>query len=233
MINDGTASASELVAGALQDHDRALIVGQPSFGKSLLMRGFPLADGSLVMLVIGHVKTPCGRVIQRQYHTITTRAYYRMARAERDTVGRPSCKTSGGRVVYGGGGIFPDVVLTNEEMSPAWLARAGELSLPTIWAGGYVTANAATLQTLDAFLTGLPLGENVLADFRRLAQAQGAPIPSDASSDAVLKRTLARAIAYAKWGSVGAYSVETVLDPSVAAAVRSFAQAEGVLRAGR
>ena len=77
--------APEIVAGALQDHDRALIVGRPSFGKSLLMQGFPLTDGSVVMLVVGHVRTPCGRVIQREYRDVTTRDYYRLSRAERDT----------------------------------------------------------------------------------------------------------------------------------------------------
>ena len=58
MVDQGTASASELVAGALQDHDRALIVGRPTFGKSLIMQGLPLTDGSVIMLVIGRMQTP-------------------------------------------------------------------------------------------------------------------------------------------------------------------------------
>lgn len=70
MVNAGTASASELVAGALQDHDRALIVGRPTFGKSLLMRGFPMSDGSVLVLVVGQIRTPCGRVVQREYRTM-------------------------------------------------------------------------------------------------------------------------------------------------------------------
>ena len=103
LINAGTASAAELVAGALQDHDRAVVVGRPSFGKSLLMQGFPLSDGSALYLVVGRVRTPCGRVIQRQYHGLTRGDYYRLAAAERDTAGRPSCRTDAGRTVYGGG----------------------------------------------------------------------------------------------------------------------------------
>src|SRR5476651_2636992 len=121
MVNAGTASASELVAGALQDHDRATIVGRPTFGKSLLMRGFPMSDGSVLVLVIGHVRTPCGRIVQRQYHSLSRVDYYRMARAERDTAGRPSCKTDGGRTVYGGGGIYPDVQLADAAPAPRWL----------------------------------------------------------------------------------------------------------------
>src|SRR5437773_1257053 len=123
LINAGTASASELVAGALQDHDRAVIVGRPSFGKALLMRGLPLADGSMIMLVVGHVTTPCGRVVQRQYRGITRRDSVRLARAERDSAGRPAGKTDGGRTVYGGGGIYPDVVLSEPDPAPLWLAR--------------------------------------------------------------------------------------------------------------
>ena len=89
LVNAGTASASELVAGALQDHDRALIVGHTTFGKSLLMRGFPIADGSIIELVVGHVRTPCGRIIQRQYHGVSLHDYYRLAGADRDTVEPP------------------------------------------------------------------------------------------------------------------------------------------------
>jgi carboxyl-terminal processing protease len=128
LVNDGTASASELVAGALQDHDRALVVGTPTFGKSLLMAGFPMSDGSFIELVIGHVRTPCGRVIQRQYHSISRHEYYRLAGVERDTVGRPSCKTDQGRTVYGGGGIYPDVRLA-EDPQPLWLAHVRENDL--------------------------------------------------------------------------------------------------------
>ncbi|HEX6912312.1 MAG TPA: S41 family peptidase, partial [Longimicrobium sp.] len=139
MVNEGTASASELVAGALQDHDRALIVGRPTFGKSLLMQGFPLTDGSIIMLTIGHIKTPCGRVIQRQYRDVRGADYYRMARTARDTVGRPSCRTAGGRTVYGGGGIYPDVVMPEAEPVPVWLARLSEEAVHTRWIGGYLT----------------------------------------------------------------------------------------------
>ncbi|MBI3790431.1 MAG: PDZ domain-containing protein, partial [Gemmatimonadetes bacterium] len=126
MVNSGTASASELVAGALQDHDRAVIVGRPSFGKSLMMQGFPMADGSSIVLVIGSVQTPCGRSVQRAYRSVSRREYYRLARADRDTVGRPTCKTDNGRTVYGGGGIFPDVLLPERVGVPTWLARLGE-----------------------------------------------------------------------------------------------------------
>ncbi|MBK5187981.1 MAG: PDZ domain-containing protein [Gemmatimonadaceae bacterium] len=157
LVNAGTASASELVAGALQDHDRALIVGHTTFGKSLLMRGFPMADGSMIELVVGHVRTPCGRIIQRQYHGISLHDYYRLAGADRDTVNRPSCKTDGGRTVYGGGGIYPDMRLPDAPSAPAWLARASEDDLLLKWTGAWVTANATSLTSLDALASSRTL----------------------------------------------------------------------------
>ncbi|MFN8581329.1 MAG: S41 family peptidase [Gemmatimonadaceae bacterium] len=225
MVNDGTASASELVTGALQDHDRALVVGRPSFGKSLMMIGLPLADGSLIELVVGHIKTPCGRVVQRQYRSITRRDYYRMARTERDTAGRPACKTDGGRTVYGGGGIYPDVVLPEDNAVPAWLAQAREQNLTLGWVGGYVSENGASLTTADAFVQAGPLAPTVLTAFRRYASQQGVTIPDGADTDAQLQRALARAIAHARWGDAGLYLLEARRDPAVAQAAAQFDRA--------
>ncbi len=231
MVNAGTASASELVAGALQDHDRALIVGRPTFGKSLLMRGFPMSDGSVLVLVIGQVRTPCGRVVQREYHTISRREYYRLARTERDTVGRPSCHTDGGRVAFGGGGIYPDVLLADLPAAPRWLVRAQEQQLALAWSGSYVDAHAATLGTLDAFVSAGALPATALADFRAFATKQGVDVPADADADALLQRRLRTSIAYAKWGAEGAYRVDASLDPAIRQAVTSFGDATRVLGA--
>jgi carboxyl-terminal processing protease len=88
-----------------------------------MMRGVQLSDGSILMLVVGHTMTPCGRIIQRSYRGMAVRDYYEQALADRDTTGHPSCRTDGGRVVYGGGGIWPDVMLPAEPPVPAWLDR--------------------------------------------------------------------------------------------------------------
>ena len=141
LINRGTASASEIFAAALQDHDRALVVGEPSFGKALLMRYMPLADGSLLALVIGHVKTPCGRVLQRQYRNVRVADYYRLAGSMPDTTGRPKCKSQGGRTLYGGGGVFPDVVLKTNDATPLWFSRAEEKELLLKWSAAYLSEN--------------------------------------------------------------------------------------------
>ncbi|HET7565689.1 MAG TPA: S41 family peptidase [Gemmatimonadaceae bacterium] len=229
MVNGGTASASELVAGALQDHDRALIVGRPTFGKALLMRGFPMTDGSVMVLVVGHIATPCGRVIQRQYHGITTREYYRLARAERDTAGRPSCHTDGGRVVYGGGGIYPDVVTPEPSGTPVWLARVREEDVVLKWIGGYVSANGAQLTSADALAAHPALPSAALTEFRAFAASQGTPVPDGAEADTLLERMLVGATARVKFGDAGYYRVSAVLDPAIANAARMFDRAQAIL----
>jgi carboxyl-terminal processing protease len=227
LSNGGTASASELVAGALQDHDRALIVGRPSFGKALLMQGLPLSDGSTMWLVVGHLRTPCGRIIQRQYRGITRREYFRLSQAARDTAGRPSCRSAGGRTLYGGGGIYPDVELPEADPAPLWLARLREADLPLKWVGGYVASAGSALSNLDTLVARRSLSPDALTGFRSLAAAEGVEVPVD--GDSLLQRELVRAVALAKFGQEGFYRIVAVTDPQVAAAEMQFAHAAAVL----
>jgi carboxyl-terminal processing protease len=230
LVNSGTASAAELVAGALQDHDRALILGHDSFGKALLMTGFPLSDGSFMEMVVGRVRTPCGRVIQREYHGISRRDYYRLAGADADTTGRPSCRTDGGRTVYGGNGIHPDVVLPQVDV-PAWAARAGEADLYLRWAGSHIASNAAAYPSLDALAAHPALVPGSLDSFRALAAQHDITIPRDAETDRALERMLVREVAFARWGQSGYYRLRALTDAEVAAAVDRFDAASGILAA--
>jgi len=223
MVNQGTASASELVAGALQDHDRALIVGRPTFGKALLMQGLPLSDGSLMMLVVGQVRTPCGRVVQRAYRALTTRNYYRLAGEARDTVGRASCKTDTGRVVYGGGGIFPDIELPTPNDLPTWMSRLNEADVWLEWLGSFLPGEGARLTTLEAFLADDHPSATAIASFRAIAARHQIDIPGDA--DERLWRAMRRVIAGAKWGEGGALTVRAYADPQVRSAIESFTRA--------
>ena len=229
MINAGTASASELVAGALQDHDRALIVGQPSFGKALLMEGFPLMDGSIIELVIGHVSTPCGRVIQRQYHGISQHEYYRLAKADRDTAGRPSCKTDHGRTVYGGGGIYPDIRLAPRPPRPLWLERLGESEVGFKFTSAYIAANPNVVQSLDALVADPRLPDAMIQEFRAFAAKDSVELPSGHEADSLLQRRLVQDVALAKWGLSGLVRVQTVIDADVQSAVSDFDRAQQIL----
>ncbi|MBK6590791.1 MAG: S41 family peptidase [Acidobacteria bacterium] len=125
LVNRNTASASEILAGALQDHDRALIVGEDTFGKGLVQNPFQLEYGSMLLLTIAKYETPAGRLIQRDYSNGELYNYYTEGgslRDENQEAAKPKgseSKTDTGRSVYSGGGINPDVpikpqTITNE-----------------------------------------------------------------------------------------------------------------------
>lgn len=114
LIDHASASSSEIVAGAVQDWDRGVIVGTRSFGKALVQSLFPFDDGSSLLLTIAKYYTPSGRLIQREYKDKTLEQYYRESRNDSlltalDEGGeQPEFNTKGGRTIFGGGGITPD-----------------------------------------------------------------------------------------------------------------------------
>ncbi|MEP7325781.1 MAG: S41 family peptidase [Gemmatimonadota bacterium] len=128
LIDEGSASASEALAGSLQDHDRALILGRRSFGKALMQRAFEVPPaGDLVWLTVGHIVTPSGRYIQRRYQGLQGEQYYFFAGqsgAKQDTT--VPFHTDHGRLVRGGGGIVPDVTLPGRVPLPIWFSVAAD-----------------------------------------------------------------------------------------------------------
>ena len=131
LIDDGSASASEIVAGAIQDHDRGLIVGEPSFGKGLVQTIIPLYGGAGLTLTTARYYTPSGRLIQRDYSNGSSYEYHfrrningtELARAPHNDMRR----TDTGRAVYGGGGIEPDIKIESPQVSNTQGA---------LWSGG-------------------------------------------------------------------------------------------------
>ena len=121
LIDEGSASASEILSGAVQDHDRGVLIGRRSFGKGLVQRPFNLPDGSLIRLTTARYHTPTGRCIQRPYEGGTEEYYKEMNKRlengeyfHADSIHFPDSlkyKTDKGRTVYGGGGIMPDLFI--------------------------------------------------------------------------------------------------------------------------
>ena len=110
LVNRSTASAAEIVSGALQDHDRALIVGETTFGKGLVQTVYNLSENTGLALTTYHYYTPSGRLIQRNYEGVSLYDYYynHAGAQPADTTNREVKLTDSGRTVYGGGGITPD-----------------------------------------------------------------------------------------------------------------------------
>jgi len=140
LVNDGTASAAEIIAGALQDHDRAVVVGSPTFGKGLVQTLFPLGEGVALKLTTARWYTPSGRTIQREAKSEEDQAELAAAAAGDTVPGaiapehsdsalreRPVFHTDAGRTVRGGGGIVPDLVVRADTLTAGERAFAKAL----------------------------------------------------------------------------------------------------------
>jgi carboxyl-terminal processing protease len=229
LVSERSASATEIVAGALQDHDRALVLGRTTFGKGSVQTVYPLSNSNWLKLTTGKWFTPSGRSIQRPFgdeHPIEeiaepgTGGAAGAAGDEKEA--KPEYKTDAGRVVYGGGGITPDLMippdtLTSDEriflnaVQDNWtkyLETRFAFSVrynkenPNLEPGFTVTD-----QTLDEFYTalqqaGLDIERSVYDGARRWIEIQ-----------------LGYEITYGKWGVAEARRRENTRDPQVAAAV--------------
>jgi carboxyl-terminal processing protease len=202
LVDDRTASASEILAGTLQDHDRALIVGRRTYGKALVQKPYQLNDGSLLNLTVGRYYTPTGRLIQTPFDADDRQDYYATkasnqrtavhdVRAYKESIPDSlTYRTVHGRTVFGGGGILPDYVVQPDTTTLSGFLRRGELDrFFAFFASEWVGAHERSLRNewqnrRDAFLASYRIPEDALARFWTYAQRKEV-LTLTASSEAV------------------------------------------------
>ena len=237
LVNRNSASASEIVSGALQDHDRALIVGETTFGKALVQSVYKISENAGVAVTTARYYTPSGRLIQRPWDGSFDEYLTYSLRDQSDQKNRSNAElkyTDGGRKVYGGGGIEPDKFLAGpvEGFSPS---RFGRLlyarQMFAQFADGYTaegdTRLAAANKNRKRIARGFIVTDQMIADFRKLLESQKMKIDAAAFQQDLeyIKAMIHYDIDVALFGVEEARRNLVSRDPQAQLALRHFADA--------
>lgn len=221
LVNESSASASEILAASLQDLDRAVIVGRRTFGKALAQTPFPLPSGDVVWLTTARIRTSSGRFIQRRYQGFAPGQYEANA-GQADAAARDSqsFQTAGGRPVTAGEGVTPDVHVAWGTF-PAWFSVAADSGWTILLADSVATtlpeAPTALLQwASDSTGWRSRLLEPLISRVRARLDVHSTP---DAASSWRMARSLAARAAEVRWGTEGGRQFLLRSDPDIAAAL--------------
>ncbi len=250
MINGGSASASEIVAGAIQDYDRGLVVGSDSFGKGLVQRVFRLPYGTGLTLTTARYYTPFGRSLQREYSSGSIYDYYTHGddRPENDGLDAPPkppgvpVTTPSGRTLYGGRGIEPDIAVAPQAASPARgrISEAVFFFVRQLVAGRINGFDSFKVEKQNYRQTLQPnefsVSDRLFEAFRSQAASDAANGLTFANIDSMAdyaKTRLRQELATANYSSEAGVQVLLENDPQILKAIESMPQAGTMIARGR
>jgi carboxyl-terminal processing protease len=224
LLDGRSASAAEALAGSLQDHDRALIVGRRSFGKALVQRPFVLQSGDVVFLTVGRVLTPRGRFIQRPYVGVEREQYYAAGGTDpsRDTLA--TVTSVGGRILRAGGGIAPDLEVPGPPLVPGWWSVASDSAFDTAISDSVAqllpaTPSARAQWAADTIGWRQVLLPPLLSRTRAALGVAAVPTPDQ---ELYIAQLMATRVALVRWGHEGGVAFSFQNDRDLQAALRAF-----------
>lgn len=242
MVNRGSASASEILAGALQDHDRALIVGENTFGKGLVQNPFILDYGSMLLLTVAKYETPSGRLIQRDYSDGSLYSYYTNGGVGREgtTDAKPTgeeSKTDLGRSVYSGGGIAPDIEIKpdtipierarfQQRLANPIFAFALDLTAGRVKGFESLKVSEPIRFSYDLTAKDFPITEPVMKAFTRFAKEKFGYSDAQLSSEKeFIERMLRSELVTAAYGTTTSFQVFNEYDNQLKKAIEALPKA--------
>ncbi len=231
LVNSQSASASEIVSGALQDHDRGWLIGDTTFGKGLVQAQFPLSEGAALLLTIAHYYTPSGRLIQRDYSHESYYDYLYTSGKEAKTTDDIK-STDSGRKVFGGGGITPDEKYPTVAFTP-FERRMGVVLPNGVYPGPiYHFANSYFAGKKPTLPDGWQPGNDTLEQFRAFLKTQKVAF-TDAEFDAAkdwTKRWIRWEFYFRAFDKETADRAGWQDDPEVQRGIQSLPKAQGLLQ---